>query len=552
VRKSVVTVVIALIAALILPTTSSAAPKPGAKCPKKGKIQVYKSYEYKCVKKSGKLVWSKGQFKPFGAGFEVGVPTEPWPNVSPSPAASPSNTESPKPTASNSPTPSPSPTQPKVEYTTANYPWNGPCEKDPWVPAEWVEYEQFALKVFKCSRPFRFWDVVLPTEKPSTELTAVTARNNLQMCKLPWQPISGHLGFNENRWRFVGDITIQIIPIEYTDYKSATNPTSEYGAYLNYIKEMFYKISDGNTRITYRIPDKFFNVGKSIDSYVIPGQVGKNNDRFIWKKLDATRFTQDIVATADPLIDFTNIKMTFIVFPKSLPNTYIAHSPEFRLDRVQTNEGRVDYNYLWPSFSTGTNPDMDWFGAEPFLHLHEVFHANGLLEDHYGDDFGRAGPDVGTGNWGNMSGMLTDFILWDKWVAGMLADSQVICAKPNESSTHWIKPMGYFGKLEKFLIIPLSSTKAIAIESQRRAGMNYKLTSESEGALVYVIDTANRKHGAGITVLRPANRAESIYKTKFIMSDAPLKLNESLIVEGHKITVVEAGAFGDVVRVEKA
>ena len=123
-RKSVVTIVIALIAALILPTTSSAAPKAGAKCTKKGKIQVYKSYEYKCVKKSGKLVWSKGQFKPFGAGFEVSVPSEPWPTISPTPKPTPTPEVTPSPvptpTETATPTPTPSPTQTKSELDVRN------------------------------------------------------------------------------------------------------------------------------------------------------------------------------------------------------------------------------------------------------------------------------------------------------------------------------------------------------------------------------------------------------------------------------------------------
>lgn len=549
-KRSAVIATVALALGLLVPTISQAAPKAGAKCTKKGKIQVHKSYEFTCIKKNGKLVWSKGQFKPFGAGFEVSVPKEPWPTISPTPA--PSSTPTSDSTPLPIPTPTPTPTATKVEYTMANYPWEGPCEKDPWVPAEWAEYEKFALKTWRCSRPYRFWDVPIPTEKPSSQLTSTAERNALQSCKLPWQPIGGHLGFNENRWRFNGDITIQIIPIEFTDFKSGSSPETEYGKYLKYIQDMFFKISDGNTRITFKMPDKFFNLNQAAESYVVPGQIGKTGDRFIWKKLDAKRLKNDIFATADTYIDFSNLKMSFVVFTQSLPNTYIAHSADFRMDFVQTKEGMVDHNYLWPSFSTGDNPDMDWFGAEPFLHLHEIFHANALLEDHYGDDFGRTGPNIGTGNWGNMSGMITDFILWDKWVAGMLADSQVICAKPNTSSTHWITPMGYFGKFEKFLVIPLSSTKAIAVESQRRAGMNFKLTAESEGALVYVIDTSIVKHGAGINVIRPSQRTESIYKTKFVMSDAPLKLGEFLIVEGHKITVVESGTFGDVVRVEKA
>ena len=60
-KRSAVIATVALALGLLVPTISQAAPKDGAKCAKKGKIQVYKSYEFTCIKKNGKLVWSKGQ-----------------------------------------------------------------------------------------------------------------------------------------------------------------------------------------------------------------------------------------------------------------------------------------------------------------------------------------------------------------------------------------------------------------------------------------------------------------------------------------------------------
>ena len=153
--------------------------------------------------------------------------------------------------------------------------------------------------------------------------------------------------------------------------------------------------------------------------------------------------------------------------------------------------------------------------------------------------------------WGQMSGMLTDHLTWDKWLTGMLADTQVICAKGSSQGTYWIKPATYFGQFEKLLVVPLSDTRVIAIESQRAAGMNFKLTKESQGALVYAVDVMDTRYDGGFEVIKPSNRTSSVLEGPFIYWDAPLKLNESVNVWGYKITVVEAGDFGDVVKVEK-
>ena len=116
-KRSAVIATVALALGLLVPTISQAAPKAGAKCTKKGKIQVHKSYEFTCIKKNGKLVWSKGQFKPFGAGFEVSVPKEPWPTISPTLSSTPSPLPSPTPTPTATATPSPEPTPEIVKPT---------------------------------------------------------------------------------------------------------------------------------------------------------------------------------------------------------------------------------------------------------------------------------------------------------------------------------------------------------------------------------------------------------------------------------------------------
>ena len=548
-----------------LPANSAA--KAGAKCTKQGSTSISSGKKYTCVKSGNKLIWNKGVLVP---------------KVSPTPASSTtfevqtikagdqcSSADVGKIRMSSSgnlvckhdeisayrwfiydgatATPSTSPT---IEYTTFTYPWKTPCDKDPWVPAQWKEYQDFALKYFGCSRPYRYVEVSLPAEKPSATLVNVSSRGDIKTCKLLADPNSpSNAGHRPDRWLFTGDVQIQVLPIQFKDYTTTASPIQEYGKYLDYISDMYYKISDGNTKVTFRTPPQYFQIGSKIDEYVLPGTWKHGANSPDWKVLDVKKYQKDVFAAADPTINFTGISMTVVLVPMSVPAEYIAHTPDFRFDNVQTSEGMVPFNYIMPPASM-VNKDS-WYGVEPFVHLHEFFHANGLLEDHYGDDMGQSGPDVGTGFWGNMSGMLTDFIMWDKWMSGMLVDAQVICANPLIAGNYWITPATYFGKNEKMLVIPLSKSKALVVESQRQAGQNFKLTKESIGALVYVVDASVSAHGKGINVIRPEIRTTNQNQTSFVYSDAPLKLGESLATNGFKITVIETGNFGDVVKVER-
>jgi hypothetical protein len=259
---------------------------------------------------------------------------------------------------------------------------------------------------------------------------------------------------------------------------------------------------------------------------------------------------RDISDVIGSTLNFSDNDMAFIVVPPNTNNEYIGHGfPQW--PTLNTAQGRVNQWYFSPPMSMVNM--KSWYGVNPWLHLHEFHHAMNKLDDHYGDgDFGRIDGDAGTGNWSHMSGMHTDFLFWEKWITQMVSDEQVRCAKPNITSTHWLKPSNYFGKEEKILVIPIDSTKVLVVESMRAAGFNFKIPEVAEGALVYLVDTSKTEHGRGINVLRPTNRIGSIYNDpSFVLADAPLKLNDSITSNGYKISVVESGNFGDVVKVEK-
>ena len=90
-RKSLIGLVLAL-SLSSLPAFSANTPKAGSACNKKGVTKTYKGKEFKCLKKGGKFVWSKG--KVVNKESSVSAP-EVTPSVAPSPTPTPSPTPSP-------------------------------------------------------------------------------------------------------------------------------------------------------------------------------------------------------------------------------------------------------------------------------------------------------------------------------------------------------------------------------------------------------------------------------------------------------------------------
>jgi hypothetical protein len=88
------------------------------------------------------------------------------------------------------------------------------------------------------------------------------------------------------------------------------------------------------------------------------------------------------------------------------------------------------------------------------------------------------------------------------------------------------------------------------VESERSTGYNWKLPTNTNGALVYTINSADLRFSHGIEVQRPTNRPSSLFFNGMPLGDATLKIGESVTVGKVKISVVEAGDFGNVIKVE--
>jgi hypothetical protein len=170
--------------------------------------------------------------------------------------------------------------------------------------------------------------------------------------------------------------------------------------------------------------------------------------------------------------------------------------------------------------------------------LHEMSHAGLDIGDYYN-----------SGIWGSVGSGRLDQLGWDKYIEGFMNDAQIRCASPNETSIHWIVPSAAKGPYQKLVVVPLSKNKVIVVESMRSAGYNYKLPKVNQGALVYTVDVSITAHGEGTDVYVPSSRAALFGGQK---ENAPMRVGEEIIISNVKITLIESGDFGDVIKVESA
>jgi hypothetical protein len=128
-----------------------------------------------------------------------------------------------------------------------------------------------------------------------------------------------------------------------------------------------------------------------------------------------------------------------------------------------------------------------------------------------------------------------ELLVWHRFLLGFLEQNQIHCKTNSQESTHWLHPVAKNTKELKGLVIPLNSTEAIIVESRRPLNYDKKLISRQDlvGAVVYTLDSKVPYRRTPVRVVRV------------------LKNQESVLSNGYKISVIESGDFGDVVKVEK-
>jgi hypothetical protein len=249
-------------------------------------------------------------------------------------------------------------------------------------------------------------------------------------------------------------------------------------------------------------------------------------------------YVQEAAKIADPTLDFALADVVIL-----------AHSPTVKSTQIGTfiAEAGMPGSGFSVKSAEKTILNVMIQGGDQVRDIqnwiHEFGHMLGVTDN--GGQSGGSGLGFDVMQWyGN-----PELTIWNRFVLGAALDSQISCVSTDSSSTHWIRPVASTDANTKGVVIPLTKDKAIVVESRRRLGFDALLGKNSEGALVYVVDTtkSGSDGSAPFKVVGPARM--TILGMWSI--DAPLKKGESVFTNGWTISVIESGAFGDVVKVQK-
>ena len=550
-----------LVFALVAPMNATAAIKAGGSCKKAGQTSTYAGKKFTCVKSGKKLVWNKG----------VAV-AKPTPVVTPTPT----------PTTEPTPVPTPTPTPTPTKVIDPTKPVEGqPCLRnsgdvigynasmtlvvlmcnnwdDRYFPRQGADpVDQTTGKMVKgpMQRIGQLIDWIEPTvvrTMPNSSISPASSLAEISACKIPdagavgampsysQQHFVAGFGLYAERAPLTRDPVIQFVTVDFPDLQGKRTPTEDLKEVTDFLGKYWSSQVTNPIKLNFRIPNNYIRMPLNVVDYKM------NIDFFSpeWKPNLAFDYVREAVRIADPSIDFTGADVLVIAVPAEVTRkqiaAFIAESSEARFPNqgFQTNEKKMMNTLVMAGPTTNRDGELlNW--------AHELGHNFGLTDIRNTQDKAKQdSSDLGIYDLMN-SGLAPELLAWNRFIVGGLNDNQVRCVTSG-TTTHLLRPVAMPIKEEKMVVIPTGRFKAIAVESRRAIGFDAPLGTLSEGVIVYEIDTTIPYN---LSTMKLVPRVGSIDKEW--RRDAALKPGDSVTTQGWKITVVESGDFGDVVKVEK-
>lgn len=393
-----------------------------------------------------------------------------------------------------------------------------------------------AFSTFSYS-PYVYIQPQVSEVQPSSGLSDPSAFVDVEPCRLREADVSWpgrpHMvsGFPMVSERAIMDdrVVIQVIPVDFADYGSASSPANDVFDATDAVAKFWSRMSDGRTNFEVRIPDEYIHLPGEVASYELGDAFPNFNGQAY------ADYIAEAVDLSDSAIDFSDVDVVVLAHspttPKNSVATFIAEAGMRGSNLIAYTEEKTVYNFMVHG--------GDWPRNIPNW-IHEFGHMLGLTDSGF---TGNMGFDI------MLHYGVPELTVWNRFVLGVEKDSQIHCKTDAEETTHLLAPVAWPGDQVEGLVIPLSDTKAIVVESRRRTGYDVLLGQESEGAFVYEVDTSRSgNQGDGpFTSLAPGDVVGGGW-----VLNSPLKQGESVEYAGWVITNIESGEFGDVVRVSPA
>ena len=423
-------------------------------------------------------------------------------------------------------------------------------------------FSTFEGKKFTCLKSGKklIWNkgVIIKKPIPTTQEIAnsipTQPSSDVSLCKIkensstrPRFENSLPTGFPRSAFPFAtktGTVKWALVPIDFSDIKGEPNFRSRVDDQMGLLSEWFNTVSEGKFKVEWVVADKWTTLPGRSSDYKIAFSDGPDRSPEIaefWRKANSE---------TDKSFDYTNVQTVNFILP--LAQTVVTESLqgfpwEQAVKNYVTQEGKISSFSIPGVFFNSLNRQYWSYWA------HEFGHAMGV--PHIGLSRGSPSLFLNLDLMGNQDGYAKELSGWLRFVAGWLDDEKVYCQELQKlvSTELTLEPLSGTRNGLKMVVIPISESKALIVESRRETKFSCTMPTKKNGVLTYLYD-ATLAHAENFLIpLTPTGRSnESSSNCPVVPQPDPLlRQGEKMKIEGITIEVLES-KDNDRIRISKA
>lgn len=315
-----------------------------------------------------------------------------------------------------------------------------------------------------------------------------------------------------------GTVTWYLVPIDFTDLKGETNWRSRVDQQMRLLSEYYELVSYGKLNIKWKIYDNWLTM---------PGDQAKFQIKLSGDYITTENFWKEAISLADSKIDFTGVQVVNFLLPKN--QSVIKESAQGfpwtgDINKYNSSDGKLAAFTILGEFFEGISRTYWSYWAHEYGHTLGIPHISGSRSTSTFQPYDLMGNQDSRRELSGWSRFAVTKWLEDKWV--FCKDKLNITSELVNLSDLNSREDG-----NKLVVIPLSTTKALLVES--RADTKFvgsdSVRGNTEGVLVYVYDATL------------GHNSEYLFPVSSV-SDPILAKGESVTYEGVNIKVISVGA----------
>lgn len=355
-------------------------------------------------------------------------------------------------------------------------------------------------------------------------------------CRLPVADGRGDVSIGgwpriAERSKTTGTVVATVVMVDFPDSPATMTPQAAF-AKISGATATFTEVSYGRLNYAFNPQFKWYRMSNPANYYApLNGSFAKHR-----------AYIAEAASLADPEVDFSSTDSLVILANPDARGLGMA-GPAF--SAINRNGITLDGKYI----SNGATSAYDLNYWSSIWLNHEITHTFGLVDVYaatrenannaydghrYVGEFSYMGLSSFDGN-------APSLFAYERWNLGWLDDSQIVCSTDKEIS-QLITPVQATGGI-KAVIVPLTTTKALVVESRRALGLDRRIAKS--GALVYTVDSSVQSGYGPVRVYPSSVTSDPRYL------QAPRAPGESVTVEGITVRVTSASNSGDTVLITR-